>query len=216
MDISEFSNCNFVAPYQFTCFRAFRGEGVHPMSLFRSNHRVLGREERIRMPVEKTRNAFVTPDGEGQTIHVIGDDVTIKISSRDTGGAFAVFDSRTLPQHGPPLHMHREQDETWFIVDGDYRFEVDGREIIASAGDTVFAARGTWHTFQNIGDHPGHLLTTVVPGGLDLFFEELEMVVPEGTQPDPMKMMPLFEKYALELLGPPLAERDRTPVQAVN
>jgi len=159
--------------------------------------------------VEKTRTAFVTPEGEGQTIHVVGDDVTIKISSRDTGGAFAVFDSRTLPQQGPPLHLHREQDETWFIVDGEYRFEVDGQEIFASAGDTVFAARGTRHTFQNIGDRPGHLLTTVVPGGLDLFFEELEVVAPKGSLPDPIKMTPLFEKYALELLGPPLAAREQ-------
>ena len=133
--------------------------------------------------------------------------MTIKISSRDTGGAFTVFEGRTRPLHGPPLHVHHNQDEYWYIAEGEYLFEVDGEEIYARAGDTVFAARGTRHTFQNIGTEPGRTITTVVPGGTDLFFEELEAAVPRGAVPDPAKMAPIFEKYHLEMLGPPLRSR---------
>jgi mannose-6-phosphate isomerase-like protein (cupin superfamily) len=148
--------------------------------------------------------------GDGRLIHVVGDEVTIKISSRDTGGAFTVFEGRTRPLHGPPLHLHRDQDESWYILEGEYRFEVDGHEIYAGAGSTVFAPRGSRHTFQNIGATPGRVVTTVVPGGLDIFFEELDAAAPRGTIPDMAKMLPLLEKHNLELLGPPLAARTVT------
>src|SRR5690349_11764089 len=110
--------------------------------------------------------AFVSGRGEGRPVHVLGADIIVKISSRDTKGAFTVFEGRTPPLDGPPLHRHRDQDEWWYIVEGEYRFEVDGEEIYASAGATVFAPRGSRHTFQNIGSERGRTITTVVPGGV--------------------------------------------------
>jgi mannose-6-phosphate isomerase-like protein (cupin superfamily) len=149
--------------------------------------------------------ALISERGEGRRIYVLGAEITVKISSRDTNRAFAVFEGTTAPLQGPPLHLHREQDEWWYILDGEFRFVVDGQEIHARTGDTVFAPRGSRHTFQNVGITPGRLLGTVVPGGLDLFFEELEAAVPRGTVPDPAKLVPIFEKHGQELLGPPLS-----------
>jgi mannose-6-phosphate isomerase-like protein (cupin superfamily) len=140
----------------------------------------------------------------GKRISVLGAELTIRIPRSDTGGRFTVFEGCTPPRHGPPLHRHRDQDESWYIVDGEFRFVVDEEEIYARTGDTVFAPRGSRHTFQNLGDTPGRMIATVVPGGLDLFFEELEAVVPAGAAPDASKMTPLFEKYGQEMLGPPL------------
>ena len=54
---------------------------------------------------------------------------------------------------------------------------------------------------------PGRTLVTVVPGGLDIFFEELSAAVPPGATLDPGALTPLFQKHGLELLGPPLRER---------
>jgi mannose-6-phosphate isomerase-like protein (cupin superfamily) len=166
------------------------------------------------MPVaeDEISKAFIVKAGEGRTVHVMGEDLTIKISSRDTDGAFTVFEGRARPLQGPPLHCHLEQDEWWHIVEGEYLFEVDGQEIRAGAGDVVFAPRGSRHTFQNIGNTTGHTLTTVVPGGVDIFFEELETIVPRGATPDPARMIPLFKSHALELLGPPLAQRSTMSV----
>jgi quercetin dioxygenase-like cupin family protein len=149
--------------------------------------------------------ALVTEEGDGRRIPVPGGDVTVKVASSDTGGAFAVFEGRTQPLQGPPLHRHREQDECWYVLEGEYRFVVDGEEIYASAGDTVFAPRGSRHTFQVIGNTPGRTLTTVVPGGLDVFFAELEKAAPRGMIADRAKVIPVFEKHGMELLGPPLS-----------
>jgi len=153
------------------------------------------------------RDALVSAPGDGRQVHVLGSDLTIRISSRDTNGAFAVFEGRTPPLEGPPLHIHRDHDEWWYIVEGEYRFEVDGDEIYASAGATVFAPRGSRHTFQNVGSEAGWTIGTVVPGGLDLFFEDLEKAVPRGAVPDPAKLLPILEKHGQELLGPPLRAR---------
>ena len=168
------------------------------------------------VPTNRRREAFMVERGDGRTIHVAGNDVTVKISSRDTAGEFAVFESSTEPLQGPPLHLHRNDDEYWYIVEGDFRFEVDGQEIYASTGATVFAPRGSRHTFQNIGSGPGRTLTTVVPGGLDLFFEDLETAVPRGSVPDPAKMLPIFEKHGYELHGPPLAARSVATASAAD
>ncbi len=143
----------------------------------------------------------------GKTLCVVGDEVSIKISSRDTNGAFAVAEDRTPPMAGPPLHLHHAQDEWWYVVEGEYLFEIDGRQVRARAGDTVFAPRGSRHTFQNVGTTTGRTLVTVAPGGLDVFFEELSAAVPPGTDPAPEALSALFQKHGLELLGPPLATR---------
>ena len=92
---------------------------------------------------------------------------------------------------------------------GNYRFEIDGEMILAGPGDTGFAARGSRHTFQNIGTEPSHHIVTVVPGGLDACFRELTVAVPCGSALDPAVVAPLFEKHGLELLGPPLSNSSR-------
>lgn len=154
------------------------------------------------------RAARVTEEGAGTRIHVLGAEITVKISSADTGGAFTVFEGLTEPLHGPPLHRHAEQDEWWYIIDGEFRFLVDGREYFARTGDTVFAPRGSVHTFQNVGERTGRTLTTTVPGGIDEFFQDLERAAPRGAVPGPVRMGPVFVKHRQELMGPPLPARD--------
>ena len=154
--------------------------------------------------------AFVVKAGKdriGGALHVFGAEASVKISSRDSGGAYAVMEACTLPNSGPPLHLHQREDEWWYILDGNFLFEIDSNSVHAGPGDTVFAPRGSRHTFQNIGSVPGRTLVTVVPGGLDAFFQEVSTAVPPGTPPDPAVILPIFRKYGLEFLGPPLSKR---------
>jgi quercetin dioxygenase-like cupin family protein len=152
--------------------------------------------------------AVMVANGEGRRVHVLGSDLTIRVSSRDTNGAFAVFEGYIPQLEGPPLHRHPDHDESFYIVEGEFRFEVDGQDIYASAGASVVAPRGSSHTFQNVGAGRGRLVTTVVPGGLDLFFEDIETVAPRGTAPDLVKLLPVFQKHNQEMLGPPLRVRE--------
>ena len=163
-----------------------------------------------------TSAALMTASGEGRPVHVLGADLTIRVSSRDTNGAFTVFEGRIPPLEGPPLDRHPGQDESFYIVEGDFRFEVDGQEIYASAGATVVAPRGSTHTFQNVGRERGRMITTVVPGGLDLFFEDIETVSPRGTAPDLARLLPVFKKHGQEMLGPPLRVRDASAASGAD
>src|SRR5271166_3690416 len=98
--------------------------------------------------------AFAVKAGEsrhGKTLHVVGDEIAVKISSQDTGGAFAVVEGSSPVGGGPPLHKHDVQHEWWHILEGQFLFEVDGREMYAGPGDTVFAPCGSCHAFQNVG-----------------------------------------------------------------
>ena len=167
----------------------------------------------VHKKTEAQMSAFVVEAGGDRLqgpLQVFGMDIWVKISSRDTNGAFAVMEDRANPNDGPPLHLHHAQDEWWHIIEGHYLFEVDGHQMRVGPGDTVFAPRGTRHTYQNIGSTPGRTVITVVPGGLDLFFEEVRATFPPGSTPDPAKLAPLFQKYGLELLGPPMAARQAT------
>lgn len=128
----------------------------------------------------------------------------MKVTAPDSGGRYTMFEDVSQPGEGPPLHLHHNEDETFYVLKGRYLFEVDGKQFEVQEGDTVFAARGTHHCFQNISTSPGTLLVMLEPGGSEAFFTELAAV--EGP-PTPEKVAPIFVKHGLELLGPPLSAR---------
>jgi quercetin dioxygenase-like cupin family protein len=142
-----------------------------------------------------------------EPLNVLGDIIHVKLSGSDTDRTYAMMEDTTGPQAGPPLHRHSREDESFYVLEGHYRFEVDDQEIKAGPGAFVHAPRGTAHTFQNIGQAPGRLLVTVQPAGLEVFFAELAAATAGMKEPDLKVIVPIFEKHGLELLGPPLAAR---------
>lgn len=140
-------------------------------------------------------------------LNIFGDRVLIKLATEDSNGNYAIMEITTPPQAGPPLHRHEREDECFYILEGEYVFEVDGRVFNAGPGCCVFAPRGTAHTLQNVGATPGRTLVTVQPGGLDTFFVELDRATRGMREPGASVVVPIFQKYGLELLGPPLALR---------
>lgn len=140
-------------------------------------------------------------------LEIYGDQVRLKLDGNDTGGAYAIFEDVTQPQAGPPLHRHGREDESFYVLEGDYVFEVDGERIHAGPGTAVYAPKGTAHAFQNVGAEPGRLLVMVQPAGLDAFFTDLDAAVRGMRELDLSVVAPIFERHGLELLGPPLSQR---------
>ncbi len=130
--------------------------------------------------------AFVVLSGQGA--HFAGNqgreaDVTeLVATSAQTGGSLGVFRQTIAPKSGPPLHLHRREDEFFFIVSGDFRFQLGDRIVDAPAGAFVFVPRGVAHTFQNVGTEPGVLVAGVTPGGLEQIFADREGVSAEANQ----------------------------------
>lgn len=145
----------------------------------------------------------VVSEGEGKRLNVLGDTLIVKLDSEDTAGAFAVMEAVTPPNAGPPVHLHRREDESFYVLEGEFEFVVDGQRLTAGPGAFLYAQRGTKHTFRNIGSKPGRMIVTVQPAGVEKFFAELD-ALPPGP-PDQSQILPIFEKYGLEFHGPPLS-----------
>lgn len=152
---------------------------------------------------------FVVEVGQargGQIFHVFGETIAVKIAAADTAGRYTIVEETTPPLSGPPLHQHSREDEWFYILEGEYRFQVGDRFITAKAGDSLFGPRNTPHTFQNISNLPSRLLGLAEPAGMEAFFAELVQAGASGP-PDPAQLLPIFHKYGLELLGPPLGSK---------
>jgi mannose-6-phosphate isomerase-like protein (cupin superfamily) len=143
---------------------------------------------------------------ESTVFDIFGQGMLVKVSGCDTGGNFAIMEDQTGPQQGPPLHRDGREDESFYVVEGQYLFEVDGQRIAAGPGSSVYAPKGTAHRFQNVGSTPGRLLVIVRPSGLDDFFRDIDAATRGQAEPDLEVIVPIFEKHGLELLGPSLAQ----------
>jgi mannose-6-phosphate isomerase-like protein (cupin superfamily) len=160
-----------------------------------------------------TKRTLILNAGETRSaapLGIFGDQMWIKLSGADTNGSYAILEGQTPPLGGPPLHRHEREDESFYVVEGEFVFEVDGERFHAGPGASVFAPKGTAHRFQNCGATPGRLLVIVQPAGLDAFFTDIDEAARGAREPDLDVVVPIFKKYGLELLGPPIsAEADR-------
>jgi quercetin dioxygenase-like cupin family protein len=102
---------------------------------------------------------------------------------------------------GPGRHFHHEQDEWFYVVEGEYIFEV-GKELIRlKPGDSVFGPRKVPHVWAFVGDQPGRILFIFTPAGqMEAFFRE-----PGRRNAIPPQDPAYFRAYGMELVGPPLA-----------
>ena len=102
------------------------------------------------------------------------------------------------PGGGPPPHQHLNEDETFFVIEGEYEFLVDGNWVKASAGDSCYRRRGTVHTFRNCGTTSGRILIFVQPGGFQNYLEEIS---PLSVPADLSKLIEISNRYGIAFPG---------------
>ena len=118
---------------------------------------------------------------------------TIKVTSAQSGGQFSLVEC-VLPREVPvPAHIHTDQDETFYLLEGELEFRIDGQARIAQAGDVVFVPRGTAHEFSTRSATPARYLFLHSPGGLDEFVRISSEPAPSPTLP-PRPPMPSPEQ----------------------
>src|SRR5260370_37058990 len=81
-----------------------------------------------------------------------------------------MVEHRSAPNAAPPLHLHRNEDEIFEILEGQFRFWLDGEIVEASPGTIIVAPRNGTHTWKNVGEIPGRMPVTFIPGGIDGLF----------------------------------------------
>jgi mannose-6-phosphate isomerase-like protein (cupin superfamily) len=148
-------------------------------------------------------NNVVLGPGEGRFVAVPGQPHTHTADAKDTRGAYALWEI-SLTGQGPPQHIHHAEEEAVYVLDGEIYVKVGDETIRATKGAFVLVARGTAHTFWNVGLTPARLLVIVSPPGFEEMFDE---VVGDGEiEPDAFveRVTAVAHKYNLEIIGPPL------------
>ncbi len=94
-----------------------------------------------------------------------GDTFYTKVSTQDTDGDLYIFESFRDKLGGPPLHYHYDQDEWWYILEGEFLFKIGEMTFTAKKGDSVFGPRMIPHAFAKTNDGPARMLLGFQPAG---------------------------------------------------
>ena len=142
----------------------------------------------------------IIPAGGGRKMLVIGNEIEVKLSSEETGGALFVFENTTPAGDGVPPHIHSREDEVIHVIEGEYEIFLDGKMETAGAGALVNFPRNVVHGFRNIGNSPARALFIVTPGeNFESFFNELSLLSSGGV-PEMRKVAEIFDKYGLPIV----------------
>lgn len=153
-----------------------------------------------------TNRWFTVAPGESRSpkTSVLGGKISVKVSGQDTAGAWVLFEIPTAPGVGPPLHLHRAQDEWFYVLAGEHIFQVGSEVRRVEAGGSIFCPRQAPHTWRNVGVGSGKMLALGQPAGrLEQFFAEFSQLI-SGGPPDPRSVSQLFAAYDMDVVGPPI------------
>jgi quercetin dioxygenase-like cupin family protein len=125
------------------------------------------------------------PSSEGLAFWGPGDSYRFLVTSAESGGAYLAMEAIVAPGGGPSPHIHRNEDETFYVLDGDVEFLLGDRIVTGRPGDFVNVPRGTVHRFHNASSARARLILTFSPAGIEKFFEETLERADDPTQPPP-------------------------------
>jgi quercetin dioxygenase-like cupin family protein len=156
-----------------------------------------------------------TPSGyslsvdQGDAFWLFGTLQTIKLGSETTDGQYGVLDMIARKGDGSPWHVHAQEDEWVYVLEGEFSFYVADKKFSLAKGGFAFGPRGVSHTI--LAETDGRCLVGFVPMQFEGFLREAgvpatERLVPQQSAPPPedwAKLHPVGLKYGTEILGPP-------------
>ena len=144
---------------------------------------------------------------EGPALWFLNTLTIVKATSSQTGGAFGLIEQLAPVGAGSPYHVHRAEEESFYILEGELEFLSEGRRFVKGPGAYVFLPRDIPHGFRVVGDSTARFLVLTTPGGFEGFVTEMGepasgLRLPEPSAPDMEKLGALAAKYRIEILGP--------------
>ena len=163
------------------------------------------------MQEEKTgQSATHVPADGGKSFWLFTDLFTIKVVGEDTGEAFALAEQTAYTSFSPPPHIHHREDESYYILEGEFEFTADSRTFTAGPGSFVHLPKGGLHLHRNAGDTPARALVLHAPAGVERLVEDAgepatdaSSVPPPPEMPEIQRAVETAQKYGIEVPPPP-------------
>ena len=154
--------------------------------------------------VDGEGNAFkqdpiiVVPDG-GNVLNIAGGEFIHKVKSQDTNNVFSVIQIVTPPGKGVSVHVHENEDELVYVLEGEIEVSLGDQTMLAVPGVMALLPRGIPHGFTNVGDKPSVVIDTILPGQFDNYFVEMAALYNNG-EPTQAEVDALSEKYSIRYM----------------
>jgi quercetin dioxygenase-like cupin family protein len=166
---------------------------------------LMGQSSKTSTPVRVVR----VPGGEDRfgEHHILGISSTdFKVSTQDSSGDLFIMEHTNRKKGGPPRHLHHNEDEWFYAIEGEYILEVGSERFRLKSGDSILAPREVPHAWAFVGDTSGKMLIAFAPANkMEAFFRE-SMKRHDSAYSNSVNATDkeLFHAYGMELLGPPL------------
>lgn len=144
--------------------------------------------------------AFILRSSEGREIDMGEFRMSLKATGEATGGAFSLLEADEPPGFGPPLHMHHDAAESFYVLQGEYIMVVEEQEYACPAGSFVYIPAGMRHTFR-VGEVPSRKLNIYTPAAMVGFFDDLSEAANKG-EVAPETASQIAARYSMEVIGP--------------
>jgi mannose-6-phosphate isomerase-like protein (cupin superfamily) len=144
--------------------------------------------------------AYILRPGEGRSIDLGGFRMSVLATDDQTNGAFSVLEADEPAGFGPPLHIHRDAAEAFYVLEGEYVIFLDDREFVCPAGSFIFIPAGLAHGFR-VGGVASRKLNFYAPAAMVGYFDDVAAATRAGdVEPDRLSEIAL--RYAMEVVGP--------------
>jgi mannose-6-phosphate isomerase-like protein (cupin superfamily) len=143
---------------------------------------------------------FVVGPGEGRFIDLGVFGMTLKADADQTAGVVSVLEAEEPPGFGPPIHVHHDASEAFYVLEGEYIMYLEDREVTCPAGSFIFIPLGVRHGFR-VGSVPSRKLNFYFPAAMIGYFDDLAAAV-GGDDVDDEQLTEIARLHSMEVVGP--------------
>ena len=144
--------------------------------------------------------AIIRVPGQGKQIMLAGHPMAFLVTGEDSKHN-CMFEFTMSAGFSTGLHVHRFQEETFYVLEGECEWQVGDQLVRATPGTFLFIPPGVPHNIANASDEPARMFLTVSPPGHEHYFEALAHLVGRGTPPDAKVIEALRGRYDTEQLS---------------
>jgi mannose-6-phosphate isomerase-like protein (cupin superfamily) len=146
------------------------------------------------------RRAYVLRPNEGRDIDMGNFRMSLKASGEDSEQAFSILEAEEPPHFGPPMHIHHDAAEAFYIVSGEYVIFIENEEHLCAAGSFIFIPAGVPHGFR-VGAVPSRKLNIYAPAAMVGYFDDLAAAIARNEMDDDT-LTAIARRHGMEVIGP--------------